>query len=182
MSVEKKSSELYGLMAEFADEASLLAAAEKALAEGFTKTDAFSPVPIHGLAAAVGFPKTHVAAFTLIGGLTGGAFGFGLASWVSAVAYPINFGGRPLMSIPAFIPPTFECTILFAGLATAFGMLFLNGFPHPYHPVFNVERFKLASSEGFFLVIESADPKFQLEGTTSFLKGLNARGVYEVKP
>ena len=174
---------LYGVMAEFQGPEELLEAARHAHEAGFTQLDAYSPVPIHGMGEYVGLPTTRVSLVCLIGGLCGGTFGYSLQYYINLIAYPINVGGRPLHSIPAFIPATYECTILFAALFAAIGMLIMNGFPLPYHPVFNVEAFrKSASSDGFFLCIEATDPKFDREKTTSYLKDLNPKGVYEVEP
>jgi hypothetical protein len=101
---------------------------------------------------------------------------------VSAVAYPLNIGGRPYLSWPMFVPVTFELTILFAAFAAVFGMFALNGLPMPYHPVFNVQRFTAhASQDGFFLAIEAADPKFDRAGTRAFLQSLGAREVNDVE-
>jgi hypothetical protein len=110
------------------------------------------------------------------------AAGWGLQYWSSVVEYPLNIGGRPTYSWPAFVVPTFETTVLFAAFAAVFGMLALNGFPQPYHPVFNVESFATASRDRFFLCIESADPKFDAERTREFLSGLGAADVQVVTP
>jgi hypothetical protein len=116
----------------------------------------------------------------LLGGLIGCAGGYGLQYWVSAMAYPLNIGGRPLNSWPMFVPVTFETPVLVAGVFAVLGMLALNGLPMPYHPVFNTPRFALASRNRFFLLIESRDPRFDRDGTQRFLEGLRPRGVSEV--
>jgi hypothetical protein len=100
--------------------------------------------------------------------------------WMSAVDYPLNIGGKPPHSWPAFIVITFEMTILFAGISAVFGMLALNGLPMPYHPVFNVPRFSSASKDRFFLIVFSSDPKYDAAGTRSFLQGLEPRSISEV--
>jgi hypothetical protein len=171
---------LYGLMAEFETPGQLVAAARRTREAGFKKFDAYTPYPIHELDGAMDLHDNRVSLFTLIGGLLGCAGGFGLASWVSAVAWPLNIGGRPLISVPMFIPVTFECTILLGGLTAAFSMLIMNGLPEPYHPVFNVERFINASRSKFFLCIESDDPKFDREKTAGFLESLGPEEIAEV--
>jgi hypothetical protein len=171
----------YGLLAEFEDSAALLNAAEKVTGAGYTKTDAFSPFPIHGMADAIGFRERKVAPIILGGGVTGALAGFGLQYWTQVIAYPMNIGGRPQYSWIAWIPPTFETTVLFAAFAAVFGMLTLNGLPRPYHPVFNHPRFSRASQDAFFLVIETADPKFDGIQTRNFLVSLGAREVVAVE-
>jgi hypothetical protein len=175
-----KSQALYGLMAEFDDPSALVAATHKAHHEGYRRMDAYSPFPIEELHEALGGRHTRLPLIVLIGGLFGCLGGYSLEYWVSAIAYPINVGGRPLHSWPAFIPVTFECTILVAALSAVFGMLALNGLPMPYHPVFNVPRFALASRNRFFLCIEARDKKFDLEETRRFLETLDPREVTTV--
>ena len=143
--------------------------------------DAYSPIPIEELHHAIGFKQTKLPLMVLIGGLLGGTGGFSREYWVSAVTYPLNIGGKPLVSWPMFIPVTFETTVLGAALTCFIGMWALNKLPQPYHPVFNVERFSLASTDKFFLVVESNDPKFDRHATTEFLRGLGAKGVYDVE-
>jgi hypothetical protein len=172
---------IYGLMGEFDSPETLLAAARRAFAEGFRKMDAYSPFPVDDLAEALGFRRTRVPLVVLIGGIIGCLGGFFLQYWVSVIDYPINVAGRPLNSWPSFIPVTFELTILIAALSAFFAVLALNGLPMPYHPVFNVERFELASRSRFFLCIEAADPRFDGEGTHKFLESAGAVGVYEVE-
>jgi hypothetical protein len=171
----------YGLMAEFDNPDKLVEAAGRAYQEGYRRLDAHSPMPIHGLAEAIGFHRNRLPLLVLIGGIAGCLGGIGLQYYTSVIDYPINIGGRPFFSWPAFIPVTFETTVLFAAFAAVLGMLALNGLPTPYHPVFNVERFALATRNRFFLVIESRDPKYDSERTKQFLAGLGALGVYEVE-
>ena len=171
---------VYGLMAEFEDPTSLVHATHKAYHEGYRRMDAYSPYPIEALHEALGSPHSRLPLIVLIGGLTGCIGGYLLQYWVSALAYPVNIGGKPLHSWPAFIPVTFECTILVAALSCVLGMLALNGLPQPYHPVFNVPRFALASRNRFFLCIESQDPKFDIEATRRFLETLHPREVTTV--
>jgi len=171
---------LYGLMAEFETPGALVSAARKVREAGFRRFDAYAPYPIHELDEAMNLTDNRVSLITLIAGLCGAAAGFGLASWVEAVALPLNIGGRPLISVPMFIPVTFELTILFGGLTAAISMILLNGLPMPYHPVFNVERFVNASRSKFFLCIESDDPKFDRAQTENFLLSLNPEEIAEV--
>ena len=172
---------IYGLMAEFDSPEALLEAARRAFAAGFRKIDAYSPFPVDGLAEAIGFHHTRVPLIVLIGGIIGCLGGFYLQYWVAVIDYPINIGGRPFNSWPSFIPVTFELTILIASLFAFFGVLALNRLPMPYHPVFNVERFELASRNRFFLCIEAVDSKFELERTRRFLDEIGSLGTYEVE-
>ena len=171
---------IYGLVAEFETPGELVVAARRTREAGYKKFDAYSPLPIHELDAAMDLHDNRVSLFTLIGGFLGAAGGFGLCSWVSAVALPLNIGGRPQISVPMFIPITFECTILLGGLTCAISMLLMNGLPAPYHPLFNVERFAGAARSKFFLCIESEDPKFSLADTTGFLQSLGPEEIAEV--
>jgi Protein of unknown function (DUF3341) len=172
---------IYGLMAEFADPNALTEAARRTHAEGYRKTDAYSPFPIEPVWEALGVHDRPVSFFVLCGGIVGMIAGFGLCYWVSTIAYPLNVGGRPFNSWPSFIPVTFELTILVASFAAVISMIVLNGLPMPYHPVFNVPSFKRASQDGFFLTIEATDPKFDRGRTAEFLKSLGAKEVNEVE-
>ena len=172
---------IYGLMAEFEAPEALLAATQRARAEGYQKINAYAPYPVAGLAEAAGHHHTWLPLIVLIGGIIGGVGGYLLQLWVSAVAYPLNVGGRPLNSWPAFIPVTFELTVLCAALAAVLGMLALNGLPEPYHPVFNVPGFELASRNRFFLCIRSVDPQFDVAHTQPFLETLGPSKVSEVQ-
>jgi len=172
---------IYGLMAEFDDPTSLIAAAKRTREAGYRVYDAFSPYPIHELFDAMHCEDRRVPLFVLLGGIAGGLTGFGLQAWVSAIAYPLNVAGKPYISWPMFIPVTFELTILFASITAVLSWIVLSGLPLPYHPVFNVARFAShASQTGFFLAIERTDPKFERAQTFEFLKGLGAKEINEV--
>jgi hypothetical protein len=172
---------IYGLLAEFEKPEQLMAAAHRAREAGYRRMDAYTPFPVEGLAEALGRHYTLVPLITLIGGLTGGSCGFALQYWISKIAYPINVGGRPFNSWPAFIPVTFEMTILGAALSAVFGMLALNGLPMPYHPLFNEPRFALASRDRFFLCVEARDRRFDRTETRRLLESLTPRAVMEVE-
>lgn len=172
---------IYGLLAEFDSTEALLVATRQAYEKGYRKMDAYAPFPIEGLSEALGFHRTRLPLLVFIGGVLGCVGGYYLQYYTSVIDYPLNVGGRPLHSWPAFIPITFEMTILVAGLFAVLGMLALNGLPMPYHPVFNVERFALATRDRFFLCIEATDPLFDREQTRKFLEGLQSRGVFDVE-
>ena len=171
---------IYGLMAEFDDPNALVAAAYRTQYEGYHRVDAYSPFPIEELHEALNIHHSRLPLIVLIGGAVGCIGGYLMQYWASGIAYPLNVGGKPFNAWPMFIPVTFECTILGAALAAVLGMLALNGLPQPYHPVFNVARFALASRNRFFLCIEARDPKFDLERTRSFLATLGPREVSTV--
>ena len=172
---------LHGLMAQFETPEQVVKAAQSAYDAGYRKMDAYSPMPVEGLAEAIGFKRNFVSLVVLIGGLCGCVGGFGLLWWIAVIAYPHNVGGRPFDSWPMFIPITFECTVLLAALSSVVGMLAMNKLPMPYHPVFNVAEFaQRASIDRFFLCIEANDPKFDREKTKAFLLDLNPEEVSEV--
>ncbi len=171
---------IYGLIAEFDTPTQIVTAARKTYAAGYRKIDAYSPFPVEGLSEAIGFHKDNVALVCLVGGILGLGTAYVLQYWINAIGYPLNVGGRPFHSWPSFIVVCFEMTVLFGGLAAAFGMLAMNGLPMPYHPVFNVPSFSFASRDKFFLVIEAADPMFERSATYQFLSGLEPRVITEV--
>jgi hypothetical protein len=177
---EPETNPTHGLMAEFETAQAVVDAARRAVAEGYSKLEAYTPVPVEELNDIIHKKRTKLSMLVLVGGLTGMATGFGLQYWASVLEYPLNIGGRPYASWTAFVIPSYELTILFSALTAAGGMLALNGLPQPYHPVFNAPRFSLASSDKFFLVVESADAKYDEDATRQFLEGLGAKGVYDV--
>jgi hypothetical protein len=168
-------------MAEFEGPTEVVEAARRLREDGYRKLDAYSPYPIEELAEALGHHHSWLPLLVLLGGIAGGLGGYLLQYWTSVVAYPLNIGGRPLHSWPAFIVPTFETTILVAAGTAVLGMLALNGLPEPYHPVFNVPAFARASKDRFFVVVEARDPRFDLDRTWSFLLTLEPRSVAEVE-
>jgi len=172
---------LYGLMAEFDNPTDLVEAARRTYDAGYRRINGYSPFPIEELTDAIGFHKTRLPLIVLIGGILGGLAGYFMMYYMEVIDYPINVGGRPFHSWPSFIPITFETTVLGAALACIFGMLALNKLPQPYHPVFNAERFALATRDRFFLVIEADDPKFDHDKVQEFMNTLNAKEVVDVE-
>ncbi len=172
---------LYGLMAEYDTPEKLIAACHAARDAGFTRLGAYTPYPIEEVWEAIGHHKSKLPMIVLAGGLTGAVAGFGLQYWSSAIAYPMNIGGRPFASWIAFIVPAFETTILFAAFAAVLGMFALNGLPQPYHPAFNVERFAEASRDRYFLMITTKDRNFDPQRAREVLDASGAVEVNEVE-
>lgn len=172
---------LYGVMAQFDNPSQLVAAARSAYAEGYRQINGYSPFPIEELDEAIGFKRTTLPYIVFAGGLLGALGGYFMQYWMAVVDYPLIVGGKPFNSLPAFIPITFECTILGAAFAAVFGMLALNKLPQPYHPVFNAPSFALATRDSFFLVIEAKDVKFNHNEAVQFLKNLDPREVVDVE-
>ncbi len=170
----------YGILAEFDDADELVAAAERVHEAGYRRVEAYSPMPVEGLADAIGFHRTRMPLVVVVGGIVGGLSGYALQYYATVVAYPMNVGGRPLHSWPAFIPVTFEMTILFAALAAVLGMLAMNGLPRPHHPLFGVPQFDRASRDGFFLCIMRSDPLYHERTTRNLLESLGATEVIDV--
>lgn len=171
---------IYGLLAEFEEAEALVHATHRAREAGYRRMDAYSPFPIEELTEALGLRPTRLPWLVFMGGLLGTLTGYGLQYYASVIAYPLNVGGKPDHSWPAFIPVTFEMTILVASLTAVLGMLALNGLPQPYHPCFHVERFAHATRDRFFLSIEATDPQFDLKETREFMESLGPREVNEV--
>ena len=172
---------IWGLMAEFASPQALIDAIRRSREAGYRRIEAYTPYPMEEVSEALELHRSRLPLIVLAGGIAGAVGGYGLQWWVNLIEYPLNIGGRPYHSWPAFIIPTFETTILCAALAAVLGMFALNGLPQPYHPVFNVPRFAAASRDRFFLVVEAADPRFDLRTTEEFLRGLSPSEVAQVE-
>ena len=173
---------IYGVMAEFDNPTALVNAARVAREKGYRKLDAYSPFPIEELSEVLDLHKNRLPLIVLAGGIVGGIVGYLMQYYVTVWDFPINIGGRPLHSWPAYIIITFELTILLAAISAVMGLLALCGLPMLYHPAFNVPRFALASRNRFFLCIEATDPLFAARATSEFLETLEAKEVSEVAP
>jgi hypothetical protein len=171
---------LYGLAASFDSPEAVVEAAKKIFAAGYRRTEGYSPYAVEGLSEALGFERSGVPLMVFVGGIVGCIGGYFMLWYANVVSYPWNIGGKPPNSWPAFIPITFEMTVLGASLMALFGMLILNGLPSPYHPMFRAPTFELASQTRFFICVEVRDPQFDLEKTREFLKSLSPMAVLEV--
>ena len=172
---------LYGVMAEFDNPSDLVAAARRTYEAGYRRINGYTPYPIEEVWEAIGFHRTGLPVIVLIGGIIGALGGFFMQYYLSVYDYALNVGGKPFNSWPAFIPITFECTILCAAFAAVFGMLALNKLPQPYHPVFNAPNFALATRDHFFLVIEANDPRYDHDEVLQFMKSLEPKEVTDVE-
>ncbi len=177
MSHEAPPARIYGVVAQFSSANAVLAAVHKAREAGYSKMEAYSPVPVHGLDEAIGRKRSKLPWIVFAGGLTGCLTGLGMQYWMAAVDYPWNVGGRPPFSWPAFIPVTFELTILFAALSCVIGMFALNGLPRPHHPIFNTPDFDRSAIDHYFLCLEAVDPIFHEEQATQLLSSLSPEAV-----
>ena len=173
-------SHLHGLGAEFSSASALMQAAEKVRDAGFRKWDVYSPFPIHGMDAAMGFQRSRVSLFSLIGGITGLTTAFTLIYYTSALNYPLITQGKPYFSLEASMPIFFELTVLLTAFGTIIGLLLLTLMPRLHHPVFNWDRFKRVSDDGFFVVLEAADPRFEKGASRRFLEELGGSHITEI--
>lgn len=180
--MENKPAQIFGILARFPDPETLVEAARRTTQAGYRRLDAYSPFPVEGLADALRLPPSRLPFAVLGGGITGGLLGFMMQYYATVFDLPLNIGGKPLLSWPAYIPITFELTILLAAFGGVIGLFVVTGFPQPYHPVFNVEDFqKHGAQDGFYLGIEASDPKFNLADTRSFLENMGAILVSEIE-
>jgi hypothetical protein len=171
---------IYAMVAEFEDEVQLIAAAERTRKAGYKDLDAYAPFPVHGLSEAIGFRDGRVPWLILIGGMLGGLGGYTLQWYTAVVDLPLNVGGKPLNSLPAFFPITFESTILCGAFTAFFSVLILNRLPKPYHSIFNTPGFERASQDRFFLEVGVEDPLYDSKETRHFLEALKPINVSEV--
>jgi hypothetical protein len=172
---------LVGLLVEFETPGEILAAAEKVRDAGYTRWDACTPFPVHGLDRAMGLRGSKLPWLVMAGGTAGCAFGLLLQWWTNAHNYPFMISGKPFWSIPASVPVAFELTVLFSAL-TAFGsVILLNGLPQLHHPLFSSERFRRVTTDRFFITIEASDPLFDEPRTSTFLRGLGGVAVERVE-
>ena len=170
----------FGIAAEFESPEELMTAVTKTREAGYSRMDAYTPFPIHGLTDAMKFRDERVPIFMFLGGLVGGLSGFFLQTYTNAWDYPFNVGGKPLIGYPAWVPITFECTVLFSALTGLVSMVMLNGLPKPYDPMFNIPNFSRASQDRFFLCIEARDPNFSVDEVTRFLESMKPVSVEAV--
>jgi hypothetical protein len=180
MSAHTEINPVYGLMAEFESPSLLFEAATKCRDKGFKHWDVHTPFPVHGMDEAMGIKGTQLPFIVLAGGLTGLVLAVLMQWWMNAVDYPFVISGKPLFGLPANIPVIFELTVLLSAFATFFGMWGLNGMPRLHHPLFSSRRFRRATQDRFFIVIEARDPKFRLEETREFLVSLGSDVVETV--
>src|SRR5579883_2843254 len=164
-----RENKLYGVVAEFTDPHDLVHAAYEVRKKGFTKLEAFSPFPVHGIDDALGEKRSPLGYLVFCGGTCGLLFGFLLQWWTGAVDYRIMINGKPFFTLESSIPVMFESTILFSAFTAVFGMLILNGLPRLYHPIFKYQEYHRATDDAFLLAIRADDPKFTVEGATQTL-------------
>jgi len=170
----------FGILAEFADANELVAAAREVHAAGYREVEAYSPMPVEGLAEALGFRRTRLPLVVLLGGIVGCVSGWALQYYTNVIAYPLNVGGRPLNSWPSFVPVVFEMTVLVAALSAVLGMLAMNGLPRPHHPLFAIPQFNRATQDRFFLCILARDPLFHPQTVRQFLERLGPKEAVNV--
>jgi hypothetical protein len=180
--MEEKSPKKFGILARFSDPETLVRAVKRATEAGYRQLDAYTPFPVEGLSDAMLLKPSRLPFAVLAGGILGGLLGYFMQVYAMGIDLPLNIGGRPLISWPAFIPITFELTILLAAFGGVIGLFVVTRFPQPYHPIFNVEDFQRHGSvDGFYLGIEASDPKYDLAGTRKFLENLGAILVSEIE-
>jgi hypothetical protein len=178
--LKKEESPIYGITAEYDSPEALMAAAERARKAGYVKMDAFTPFPVEGMSHALDIRDKWILILMLIGGFIGCINGWLLQYWGSVASYPLNIGGRPIISWPQMVVIMFEATVLTSALTGVFSMIILNGLPQLYHPMFNLPGFERASQDRFFLCIEEEDSKFDTQEITRLLESTGALRVAEV--
>lgn len=180
MSQKMTDNKLYGVLAEFKNPKELIDAAKLVNQNGYRRYDTFSPYPIHGMDKAMSLKKSKLGWIVVSHGILGFTGALAMMYWMMVVDYPLNISGKTLMNIPAWIPVTFELTVLLSAFGAVFGMFFLNGLPRLNHPLFSSENFKKVTDDGFFVCIESEDPQFESEKVQKLLKDAGASSIEEV--
>ncbi len=170
-----------GLLAEYDSPHAIYEACQKIRDAGFKHFDSYTPFPVHGLDKAMGLGPSYLPWFVLCAGTTGACLAMFFMIWCSVYDLPLNIGGKPLFSIPAFIPITFEVTVLFSGLTAVFGMFALNKLPTWYHPLFSIKNFARVTDDTFFVMIESRDKKYDQKNVTDFLRKTGAKTIVVVE-
>ena len=170
-----------GVIAEFDNVDGVVAAAKRVHADGFRYFDVHSPFPIHGLDLDMGVKPTILPWLVFVAGVMGAAGGLALTVWTMSIDYPFLISGKPLNSIPAWIPVVFECTILLAAFAATFGMFVLNKMPMLYNPLLKVERFRRATDDRFFVVVDARDSRFDEQRVSQMLEQMGASAVETVR-
>lgn len=171
---------LYGILAEFRNPKELTDVARKMVESGYTKFDTFSPFPIHGMDKAMNLKKSKLGWIVLLHGLVGFTGAISMMYFMAVVDYPINISGKPFLNGPAWVPITFELTVLLSAFGAVFGMFFLNGLPKLHNPLFNVDRFKKVTDDGFFAYIEAEDSLFEAEKVRKLFEEAGATHIEEV--
>jgi ActD protein len=172
---------IYGIVAEYERPEEIARAAAGVRREGYRRIEAFTPYPVENLAEVIGFRKTRVPPIVLAAGILGGTLGYGMQAYSTVWDYPLNVGGRPLHSWPAFVPITFELTVLFAAFGAVLGMLALNGLPRLHHPIFNTPHFAERNSSRFYLCVLAEDELYDAATLEKLLSNFRAANVWEVE-
>jgi hypothetical protein len=174
---EKK---VYGMLAEYSNPGKLMRAAKLVNRAGYRKFDSYSPFPIHGMDDAMGLKESKLGYIVLLHAVMGFFGALALQMWSSSIAYPINISGKPFLNIPAFVPVTFELTVLLSAFGAVFGMFFMNNMPRHNNPLFNSQRFQKVTDDGFFICIEASDDFYDEEKTRKLLQDAGATHIEHI--
>lgn len=172
--VAAPATQVHGVIGEFDSPEALLDAVRAARGRGYTRIEAYSPFPIHGLDQAMGEKRSRLGYIVLICGILGAAFALLMQWWTGAVSYPLVIGGKPFFAFEFSIPVTFELTVLFSAFGAVIGMFAINGLPRLHHPVFEYSRYRGATDDRFLLAIEASDPKFDADDAYELMAAMGA--------